>query len=680
VSGRGVADVVQLAPEPVVGERVLVLFLRALLATRKSLGLYPPGSEIASTWVRRFHRSLAELFQQGLCFPLRVEPDRFGWAGPDLRTAEPALEAFRFDLESRGIRELEIDAAVEEWELQALLDLLNTPGAELRQLGGATAFLTARGVARVRIAAPGDAGEGEADPTEATREALQTGRDAVDLFAETVVGLVEARFADLTYDRPALLAWLEATAPAGAGRLYEAVRMIHGLVEPAPDREVRTRTVVEALLGLPEDLLQPFFTDHLIPLAGREVLALNLLSQMTEDEIRHVVARLVPHESLLALSSELLEFPWEEVQRQRLVEAITAAVQGDETPSLLGDDGVVLEADDPLVVELREEILASCQPEPLLERSAEILLALVLSAGGEDYGTSAADALEEILGEALTRGRIDVAAQVLSAIEAAIREGGARSRDHVQHLTILQQRLGGRTHVALLGGLLRQHGGTERQLDLMAQYLGLVARQAIQEFTQLLAEERDRQVRARMCQVLAKVGPAALPVLMEWLEDPRWYLVRNLVHIFGKIGDESAFEASAALLQHPHPRVRIEAVRALALISPARATGPLVTAAGDVDPEIRLEAVRALGALRRGEAIPVLRGVAAGAGPDAANLDLRQEAVEALGGIMEPGARDALESLAQRHVWPWRRAERRLRDRAASVLAARVDAEDDGNE
>jgi hypothetical protein len=680
MSPRGAADAVQTIPASAGEERVLGLFLRALMAARKSLSLYPAGSEIASTWVRRLHRSLGDFFEQGLSFPLRVEPDRFAWPGPDIRTVEPALEAFRFDLESRGIRELEIDVAVEEWELQAFLDLLNTPGADLRQLGGASGFLSTRGVLRVRIAAPGETQEDGAGANEATRRALQDGRDAVDLFVETVVALGEARFADLTYDRVALMSWLQDVAAGSPGRVYEAVRMLHGMVEQAPDREVRTRTLVEALLGLPEDLLRPFFAEHLIPQAGREVLALNLLSQMTEDEIRHVAARLVSQESLLALSSELMEFPWEEIQRRRLVEAITAAVQVDEAPSILGDEGLVLEADDPVVVELREEILAACQPDALLERSAEILLALVLNVDREEYAISAGDALEEILGEALAKGRIELATRMLSTLEEAGKADGSRGREHVQHLTVLRERLGGRTHVALLGGLLRQHGGSERQVALIAEYLGLVAREAIQEFIALLAEERDRQVRARMCQVLAKVGPPAVPVLVEWLEDPRWFLVRNLVHVLGKTGDEGVFDPVVALLDHPHARVRIEVVRALARIAPARATLPLVTVSGDVDPEVRLEAVRALGALRRDDAVPVLRDVAMGAAAGLADVTLRREAVEALAGIGTPGAREALTSLARRRVWPWKRTERQLRDLAVSALAADPVPEDAGDE
>jgi HEAT repeat protein len=680
MTARGTIDAVQTGSASAGGERVLGLFLRALMATRKSLTLYPAGSEIASSWVRRLHHSLADLFQQGLSFPLRVESDRFVWAGPDILTAEPSLETFRFDLESHGIRELEIDASVEEWELLALLELLNTPDAELRQLGGASSFLATRGVLRVRITAPGDGREDAADSSEATRQAFQTGRDAVDLFVETVVGLVEGRFADLTYDRAALIAWLEETATGGPHRLYRAVRMVHGLVEGAPDREVRIRTLVEALLGLPEELVRLFFVEHLIPLAGREVLALNLLSQMTEDEIRHLATRLVPQEALLALSSELLEFPWEETQRRRLVEAITSAIRVDDAPSILVDEGLVLDADDPVVVELREEILASCQPDVLLERSTEILLALVLNVDGEDFGTSAADALQEIVGEVLARGRLELATRVLSALEESVQSQGPRGQERVQQLSILQQRLGSRTHVALLGGLLRQHGGSEQQLALIAKYLGLVPSEAIEEFTTLLAEERDRQVRARMCQVLAKVGPLAVPPLMAGLEDSRWFLVRNLVHVLGKIGDETAFDRVATLLGHPHPKVRIEVVRALALIAPALAAAPLVELSRDADPEVRLETVRALGALRDEEAAPVLRDVAAGLAPGVADITLRREAIQALAGIGTPAAREALTTLAGRRVWPWQRAERQLRAVALGALASWSDTEEDGDE
>jgi hypothetical protein len=71
MTGRGSSTPSRPRPRGAGGDRVLGLFLRALMAARRSLGLYPVGSEIASTWVRRLHRSLGEFFRQGLCFPPR---------------------------------------------------------------------------------------------------------------------------------------------------------------------------------------------------------------------------------------------------------------------------------------------------------------------------------------------------------------------------------------------------------------------------------------------------------------------------------------------------------------------------------------------------------------------------------------------------------------------------------
>jgi HEAT repeat protein len=135
-----------------------------------------------------------------------------------------------------------------------------------------------------------------------------------------------------------------------------------------------------------------------------------------------------------------------------------------------------------------------------------------------------------------------------------------------------------------------------------------------------------------------------------------------------------------ALLGHPHARVRIEAVRALAVIAPTRAVAALVALAGDADAEVRLEAIRALGAPRRDEAVPILRDVAAGASVGGSDLTLRREAVEALASIGTAGAREALAGLARRRVWFWNRTERRLRDVAATALATRPEVEDPGDD
>src|SRR5262249_36926624 len=195
-------------------------FFKAVIASRKSLGLYPAGSETATAWIQRLHRSLDGFFEQGLRFPVRVGRDRFTWAEEELLTVDPALEDFRRDLEIRGIASFSIAPAVAEWELRAFLELLGVPPEELGSLAGAGTYLRARGVVNVSVEALGTGGgevdwspdstDGEGDwRPDSSQRVLQTGKDEVDLFVEGVLEKTDQRLAELTYDRMGLSRWLE---------------------------------------------------------------------------------------------------------------------------------------------------------------------------------------------------------------------------------------------------------------------------------------------------------------------------------------------------------------------------------------------------------------------------------------------------------------------------------------
>lgn len=649
-------------------QQLLVLFLKALVAAKKSLSLYPAGSEMATAWVQRLHRSLDAFFQQGMSFPIQVSRDRFVWAGEGLVTVDPLLEAFRFDLEARGIAEFSIDPAVEDWELQAFLDLLNLPPASLESLAGAGAHLRAKNVMRVSVSAPSAGAAADEHATASDWRAIQAGKDELDLFVEAVLAMTEERFTDLTYDRTGLAEWFKTVADGEqVDRLYGAVKMLGAMAESGNDREIRTRTMLEALHLLPEATLRPLLTKWLVPRAGSDLVAFNLLTQVTDDELAEIT-RLVPEDQLLSLSSELLEFPWEEGKKQRLLEAIAWTVRRQKEPEAPGAPPRVLSRDDPLLVELRREIMAACQPDVLLERSTDILLALIFNVESEEYPGFAVDAIEEILGEALARAKLDLAVRALSSLGASTQLGGEKMREHSRRLAILRQRVAGRTQISLVAGLLRQNVSAE-QTALAADYLRLVAREGVEEFTTLLADERDRRIRARMCQVLAKVGSSIIPVLGRWLEDPRWYVVRNVLYVLGKIGDESTFMSVVAALDHPHPRVRVEAVRALGVIGGGLASGPLLRCVTDPDVTIRRAVVKSLGGLRNDDAVPTLRDLVTGPGSAGEDPEIRQEAINALATIGSPAARAALVKLANRRVWFWKRTERRIRTIAVEALS-----------
>src|SRR5262245_38359466 len=147
VPGRGMA-----APQSIA--QVVEGFLKELLGAKKAVRLYPAGNPLATEWMARLHRSLETAFKDGLPALLRIAAGRLEWDGGHLATKDQALEAFRFELETRRITEIAIDPAVEPWELQQLLDCLNLRQEEVDQAGGLPTLLGQRKVVHIALRGP----------------------------------------------------------------------------------------------------------------------------------------------------------------------------------------------------------------------------------------------------------------------------------------------------------------------------------------------------------------------------------------------------------------------------------------------------------------------------------------------------------------------------------------------
>lgn len=304
----------------------------------------------------------------------------------------------------------------------------------------------------------------------------------------------------------------------------------------------------------------------------------------------------------------------------------------------------------------------------LLEPRVERLLAAVPSAATDQDLRAALAALDEAIIDALAPGRPDVAVRILERVCAASPVGRQGTRDHSWAIRAFLRTLASRRHIALLGSLLQ--GPTAPQaIGPVADYLRLVGRQAVEEFVALLADEPNRRVRGRMCHVLVRVGPAVIPALLHWVDDPLWYVVRNIVSILGKLGHESGLLAVTARLDHPHPRVRLEAVRAVGLIGGRLAVPSLLRTLADPAPEVRSATAKVLGSLRDDAAVPALRERLTRPVETPEDWTLKREAIEALAAIGTWLSHRVLGELASRRVWPWQRAKRRLRDLAAAALS-----------
>ena len=104
--------------------------------------------------------------------------------------------------------------------------------------------------------------------------------------------------------------------------------------------------------------------------------------------------------------------------------------------------------------------------------------------------------------------------------------------------------------------------------------------------------------RRRISSLLVDLGQQSLPAIVDFLGDDRWFLVRNLVMILGKIGDRSVISHLTSLLSHDHFRVQREIVSSLSMIGGDEVVPPirriLLNRSKKIEPSLQTAAAMAL--------------------------------------------------------------------------------------
>ena len=168
--------------------------------------------------------------------------------------------------------------------------------------------------------------------------------------------------------------------------------------------------------------------------------------------------------------------------------------------------------------------------------------------------------------------------------------------------------------------------GAETALD----YLRLCGPAGAQFFLELLAEEEDKHVRGRLITFIEKLDRVdLLPEMERRLSDQRWYVVRNVVTILGKMIDlkeTPAFLQQAA--RHPDPRVAKELIKKLLKTITSTDAPIVMQLLLHNDKSIRTQAVHLSGRLNAQTAIPILLRLVGTDSKD--DTDLRAHAYQTL--------------------------------------------------
>jgi hypothetical protein len=175
----------------------------------------------------------------------------------------------------------------------------------------------------------------------------------------------------------------------------------------------------------------------------------------------------------------------------------------------------------------------------------------------------------------------------------------------------------------------------------------------------------SRTARRRLLTWLAQLGPAIGPMVMERLESPHWYVLRNMLVLLGGLELWPTGFSPAPHLSHPDARVRREAFK-LALRAPEFREQAICGGLTDGDELILRIALAAALDGCPAEAVPLLADqLESRAQP----TDVRIQIVRVLAGVRAPAARDCLirRALVRRRWLPWKRLAPKSPESVAAI-------------
>ena len=474
---------------------------------------------------------------------------------------------------------------------------------------------------------------------------------------------------------------------------YQAVKTLDRLIldEPLESHPRFYANLTEALM-LVEEPLQSALARTLISRADEDASAKILLYQFSAEPLAEMIARAVPRHDVTGQVATLLRVvSLPEDKAQTLLSLLDARLRPPEAgPTWLSDTvrpylreaavGRMPEVppefviDDSLIAINHEELEQRIKEAQAIDESAstrEVIRTLVDVLRDETDEEELLDVAEALAGHLLwmvDHQEFTLLAAMLEVLKRAAAAGDDRRSTLAAGLV---KRM---TEHPLLDRLLAAlWAGRETPVEQEVRTcLEVLAGEAVTPLVRVLGGEPRAGMRAILCDLLVSIGHDHVEELGSFVADERWYLVRNIASILGRLQNPQAATYLRRVLDHPEYRVRREVADALARLSTEEAQALLVRLLDDPDQRIQLKAVQALNAWGARRALPKLLGLVVARDPLHRLFSLKAAALEALERLGAPEALPVLKRLARK------RLVLRQRSRELRALARRAAAAIDG--
>ena len=313
---------------------------------------------------------------------------------------------------------------------------------------------------------------------------------------------------------------------------------------------------------------------------------------------------------------------------------------------------------------LRKDVESETDPTFVFNIMDILFEILALEKEREPY-QDAVNTLLKVLDAFLTLGDFTKAADLLKRVNIILKTYDLHDWQ-IESIRKIIVEAGEEVRIDRIGRVLEREEG---RLEDVNAYLSLLQKNSIKPLVKLLGELKNSKTRRVFCDALSEIGKNAIEVFTPFTDDRRWFLVRNILYILGRIGKEQSLPYIEKALNHEDLRVKREAIQALGLIGGQKAIGLLVRALTDDD--VRARCLAAINLGKRGKKaglIPLLEVV------QSKDFYKRESAeikafFNAIGMVGSNEAIPVLQQLLERKSWFGRGKTDEIRMGAANAIA-----------
>ncbi len=226
-----------------------------------------------------------------------------------------------------------------------------------------------------------------------------------------------------------------------------------------------------------------------------------------------------------------------------------------------------------------------------IEKLNNILFEILISVEKKDEYADVATSLIASVEYAIGKGNLDAVRKLLLRLKQLT------ARQDVDKDLLFQAKrviyfAGSEKVITVLGEIL--DSGQEIDEKLFDEYIDHLEKNAILPFIKILGELKTIHARKIVIDALVTIGPKDILTLTKGLNDPRWYVTRNIIYILRNIGDKRSVDHLLKTVEHTDIRVKKEVIRTLGELGGANVLVALRNCLDDKEIQVRIAALKAL--------------------------------------------------------------------------------------